>query len=228
VTPQEKAQEFLKFRSEKQKEMRNVSSDKEKRQCELCGQTKPLSSSYEMLVCSTCMNLLGSAKLRPEATVKALRYFHGSLVPFISAEESKQVVEIAGIVQPADGGDTAAQALSLKCAEHENTISGMTARINELTHDRSILTTKVQALNAEDFALKEFVKELQKSLLETTKKLEHEYESRPVMEKIVQVPAPGIDKAKLFALLAEIGQGIIEARMKLSARVYRELRKLAA
>jgi len=221
MTPKEKAAAFLQFRAKKEIPVSNIDI------CQLCDRRKQLSNSNGKMLCSTCAVIVTAVKQRPESVVDALREFNnGSLVPFLTAEESQQVVEIAGIVQPVERDDTAAQALSLKCAENKNTIISMTETIDKLKHERSSLTISAQNLNADNEALRELIKELQPSLSETTKKLNEEYQLRNVVT--APIPAPSLDKTKLAALLAEIGQGIIEARMKLSARVYRELRKLAA
>ena len=42
-------------------------------ECEMCGEQKRLSNNYGKMICSTCISIFSSAKIRPQVVIEALR-----------------------------------------------------------------------------------------------------------------------------------------------------------
>lgn len=219
------AKHFMRFRRDNQKKEVPMSSDREKRPCEGCGQVKPLSTSYEKLVCASCINVRGSAKLRPESVVGALREFHGSLVKWLTNDELGGLKVSWGVGseltmvdmvedQPAPNDYQEVMAEVARLREENKSLSAQLDDTRNALLNRSASNVNLAAKN----------RDILSSLQATAVELE---DTKRALAASTGT-GNGIDKVKLSSLLADIGQGILDGKKKLSSRVFRELRKLAA
>lgn len=219
---------------------------KEKQKCEMCGNDKEVRSNNEKMVCSSCTVIQGAAKLRPNVVISAVRDFHGNPFRFLTPQEIEEAIEKMkkkiGVADPAvfcNLEDIAAltkerDELKQAVVELQEIRKGLQeqteaqARDIQALHLRAVdlernLRESVEesiSLSRDNQNLKVAIGELKISLSEKNDELQ-----KAILSSSANT---GIDKAKLLLLLADIGQGVVDGKKRLSGRVYRELRKLAA